>query len=181
MGEAGLAFDVQSFPVCQNCLRFGVLLLAEGYAAAIYIRELTRTQHSSYDKLDIALFVASVGCLILNLICALALGVGISPLGLLGKIIWLLILYLIFLRLVFRREQTAKYFILSILTLGVYWAISIIFFGVIPVRFTLLAVELGITICAVHQCFLIAELLGHEKERQRELKASLRHRVLGEN
>ena len=103
MGEVGLAFDMQSFPVCQYCLRFGVLLLAEGYVAAIYVRELTRTQYSTYDKLDITLFVASVGCLLLDLIWALALGVGISPVGLLGKILWLLILYLSFLRLVFRR------------------------------------------------------------------------------
>jgi hypothetical protein len=156
MGEAGLVFDVQSFPVCQNCLRFGVLLLAEGYVIGIYVRELTRTQNSNYDKLDIALFAASVGCLLLDLVAALALARGITPVGLVAKIIWLLILYLTFLRLVFRREQTAKYFILSILTLSVYWAISIIFFGVIPVRFSLLAIELGITVCAVHQCFLIA-------------------------
>jgi hypothetical protein len=103
MGEAGVAFDVQSFPVCQNCLRFGVLVLAEGYVAGLYVRELTRTQYSNYDRLDIALFAASVGCLALDLVGALAMAVGISPAGLLAKIVWSLILYLTFLRLVFRR------------------------------------------------------------------------------
>lgn len=48
-------------------------------------------------------------------------------------------------------------------------------------RFSLLAVEVGITVCAVHQCFFIAELLKHEQERQKELNSSLRHRVLREN
>ncbi len=181
MEEAGWAFDVQSFPVCQNCLRFGVLLLAEGYVAGLYVRELTRTQHSNYDRLDITLFVASVCCLALDLVCALVLAVGISPVGLLCKIAWSLILYLIFLRFVFRREQCAKYFIMSILTLGGYWALSLIFLGVMPLRLSLLAVELGITICAVHQCFFIAELLKHEQERQKELNASLHHRVLRSN
>ena len=38
MTVAGWAFDVQSFPVCQDCLRFGVLLLAEGYVAGLYVR-----------------------------------------------------------------------------------------------------------------------------------------------
>lgn len=181
MGEAGVAFDVRSFPVCQNCLRFGVLLLAEGYVAALYVRELTRTQHSNYDRLDIALFAASLACLALDLVGALALAVGISPAGLLCKIVWSLILYLTFLRLVFRREQCAKYFVLSLLALGGYWALSLLFLGVVPVRFSLLAVELGIAVCAVHQCFFIAELLKHEQERQRDLNASLRHRVLREN
>jgi hypothetical protein len=38
MGEAGVAFDMESFPICQNCLRFVVLLLAEGYVAGLYVR-----------------------------------------------------------------------------------------------------------------------------------------------
>lgn len=155
MSAEGLSLDLESFPVCQNCLRFAALLLAEAYVAALYVRELTRTQHSNYDRIDIALFAASLGCLALDLVCALALGVGISPAGLLGKLVWLLILYLAFLRLVFRRENCAKYFVLSVLSLGCYWAISLIFLKVVPLRYSLLAVELGITVCAVHQCFFI--------------------------
>lgn len=77
MGQAKLAFDVESLPVCQNCLRFVVLLLAETYVAGLYLRELTRTQHSNYDRLDIALFGASLGCLVLDIVCALAFAVGI--------------------------------------------------------------------------------------------------------
>lgn len=181
MSEQRLGFDIESFPVCQNCLRFGALLLAEGYVVALYVRELTRTQYSNYDRIDIAVFTTSVICLALDLVCALAFGLGICPAGLICKLVWLLILYLAFLRLIFWREKCAQYFIISILALGCYWALSIIFLNVVPLRYSLLAVELGITVCAVHQCFFIGELLKHEKERQREMQASIRHRVLRDN
>lgn len=180
MGELGegVRFDVKSFPICQNCLRFVVLILAEGYVSGLYLRELTRTQHSNYDRLDIALFAASLGCLTVDLVGAVGWAVGVSGVGVICKVVWCLILYLIFLRLVFRRENCAKYFICSVLGLAAYWACSLIFAGVIPVRYTLLAVEVAITVCAVHQCFFIGELLNHEKERQKELN---KQRILREN
>ena len=71
------------------------------------------------------------------------------------KVIWSLILYLIFLRLIFRREKCAKYFILSLLLIVTYYLVSIIFFRIVPIRYSLLLIYTGITICAFHQFFFI--------------------------
>jgi hypothetical protein len=112
---------------------------------------------------------------------ALIFAVGVSQVALLLKVVWSFILYLIFLRFIFRREKCAKYFIISLLFLICFYMVSIIFFRAIPLRYSLLLVYTGIIICAFHQFFFISELLNHEKTRQRELKLSLYNRILKDN
>jgi hypothetical protein len=59
---------------------------------------------------------------------------------------------------------------ISLLSLASYFLMSILFLRVIPIRYSLLIVYGGITVCALHQCFFISELLKHEKAREKELK-----------
>lgn len=47
--------------------------------------------------------MASIACVLVDLGSAVFFGVGISELGLIAKVFWSLVLYLIFLRFIFRR------------------------------------------------------------------------------
>lgn len=122
--------------------------------------------------------MVSIGSVLVDLGSAVFFGVGISEVGMLVKVAWSLVLYLIFLRFIFRRERCAKYFLVSVLSLASYFLISVLFLRTIPVRYSLLIVYVAITVCALHQCFFISELLKQEKAREKELKQSLYHRTL---
>ncbi len=122
----------------------------------LYVREMVKLENSNYDKLDISIFVMSIVCLIVDVVSACAFGIGISEIAILMKIVWSLVLYLIFLRFIFRREKCAKYFIISVLSLMLYGFLSISMLKTIPLRYTLLLIYSAISICSFHQCFLIS-------------------------
>lgn len=122
----------------------------------LYVREMVKLENSNYDKLDISIFVMSIICLIVDVVSACAFGIGISEIAILMKIVWSLVLYLIFLRFIFRREKCAKYFIISVLSLMLYAFLSISMLKTIPLRYTLLLIYSAISICSFHQCFLIS-------------------------
>lgn len=75
----------------------------------------------------------------------------------------------------------AKYFVMTVMLLVCYYSLSIIFFGIIPVRYSLLFIYVLIGACSIHQYIFINELLRNEKARQKERKISLYNRVIKDN
>lgn len=148
-------FDIKQFLICQFCLRFIPILLLEFYLVYLYVKEVMKLENSNYDKLDISIFAMSILCLAVNIGSSLIFGIGISSIELILKVVWSFILYLVFLRFIFRRQKSIQYFAISLMILIGYFTISIIFFKTVPIRYTLLAIYLAIISCGFHQWFFI--------------------------
>lgn len=73
-----MSFDMVSFSICKNCIRFIFILLVEIYVIYLYGLEIFRIENSNYDKLDISIFCISLCSLIIDLFSALFFGIGIS-------------------------------------------------------------------------------------------------------
>lgn len=160
---------MKCFAICPWCLRVIPILLAEGYLLYLFSKQLLKTKRY-YDSLDKTIFFLSVISIATSFISILFLEEAISSFSYLIKIIWTLSLLLVFLRFLFKDHQCSKLFLLTIIFLMCYYFLMMFFFRVIPIRYSLLVLYIGIGICAFHQIINIRERLNNERARKKELK-----------
>lgn len=146
--------DIETFSICPFCLRVVPIIIVEAYLLILFAKELIKTKRY-YDKLDRTIYFFSIICLANDLISILLLEVAVSSLSHILRVLWVLPLFLVFLRFIFEYYQCSKVFLISLLSLMFYLFVSIMFFGIVPIRYTLLILYVAIGICAFHQIISI--------------------------
>lgn len=157
---------MQPFLICPLCLRVVPVILAEGYFLFLFSKEMLKTQ-KYYDSVDKVIFSLSAACIAADMLSILLVGEAISSFSYLLKVVWTAALFLVFLRFIFREHQCSKIFLLTVLTLAFCWFISIFFYKVVPVRYSLLFLYVVIGICALHQILSIRDILNIERTRKK--------------
>jgi uncharacterized membrane protein len=176
-----LKIDIDSFQICPYCLKLVPIILVEGYLLFLLVKELFKARRSYYDKTDIVIFAYSIMCIIADLSSLLVLETAISTVSHVMRVIWAMLLFLVFLRFVLDEPKCVRWYLFSIFVLACYFLISIAYYQTIPVRYSLLAIYLTIGVCAFHQIVYIQELLNNDSARKKEQKNNLYHRVINDN
>jgi hypothetical protein len=155
MGSNNLVNDIPSFETCSLCLTSLPLLILHIYVACLFMNQLVHLRQFKYDLLDAAIFTMSIICFISHFFSILIASKPVSTLTLICQLIWSVCLSYIMARMVLRKRNCLKVISIIVITLVTYFGISIIQFNVIPLRYSLLAINLFNTICGIYQCYLI--------------------------
>ena len=149
-----LELDLESFYICEFCLRIVPIIIMEGFVLYLFAQELIKTQRK-YDRIDRVVFFISLLLVGTDLFTVLFQEVAISACSHLLRLIWALALYFTFLRFVFEYKVCSKIFISTFLLLIAIFIVNISYFGRVPVRYPLLALYVVITFCGLHQFLYI--------------------------